>query len=66
MLTQSKLEALLEAHQKHIDGVQDDKSIPNEWVSDLLVMLTDMALRNEVLQAEIKELRRELGSERSE
>lgn len=65
MLTETKLEMLIEARQKSLDGLLAYNAIPNEWVEDLMAMLSDMAMRNEVLRTENRELRRSLDVKRA-
>lgn len=56
MLTCVRLEHLEEIHRRNMEGLPNG-DIEEEMVTDLLVMLKDMALRNELLRAEIADLR---------
>jgi len=61
MLTQKKLETLLEIRQADLNGNPNDHQIPNDWALDLLAMLEGMTLRNAILRAENEDLRNALN-----
>lgn len=56
MLTQEKLKTLLDIRQAELAG-EPSIAIPQGWTMDLLAMLENMALRNEILRAENRDLR---------
>lgn len=61
MLTPEQLDTILEARQQWLEGDPIINIIPDRWADDLLTMLSDMALRNEILRVENRNLRMILG-----
>lgn len=57
MLTCAQYKRIKAFHQNELDGTPAYCAIPPDWMSDLFILLGDMALRNELLRAENENLR---------
>ncbi len=58
MITTARLNHLEEIRRRYLEGLPNE--VEDEMVVDLFTMLGDMSLRNEILRAEIEDLKREL------